>query len=121
MKKTGSPTTKFVFRGFENLSLTQLERDSVVVWQEALDVDALDAVVVLCEAGYKVGISYDDYRGSLQGALTCKDSGSKYYGYCFTLSHSDPKRLLYVLRWFYDTMLKTELYVIGRVSNDLDW
>ena len=121
MARTKKKTDKFVFKGFINLSFSVSQREMLKVWQDGPDRDPGDCLQTLLESGYKVGFSYDDYHGTNQVALTCRDPGSSYFGYCFTFKHNDPMRSLVIVRWFYDAFLKDEAYIVEDNTDELDW
>lgn len=120
-KRQASKTKAFVFQGFENLTFEPGEQAALTKWIDALEDTLEDSIVVLVEGGYKVGVGYDDYDGVYAVAATCKDRQSRYYGWCFTLKHSDVGKGISVLRRFYEQHLKEELYEVGKRSNKHDW
>jgi len=125
---TGSPTMaskkksdKFEFKGFINLEFSADERSEILSSAADFGETGFEAAVILVESGYKIGFSYDDYHGVVQGTLTCRDPGSKYYGYCFTLRHVEIGRIVQVFRYFYDNQLKSELYAMKEQNKAFDW
>lgn len=112
---------KFKFKGFINVEFTNEEKDAISQHIIAFEPQAEDSLVVLVEAGYKVSFSWDEYHSVNQVALTCRDSGSKYYGYVITLKHSDIFRSINILRHLYDTALKDGLYPIEVKTRSHDW
>jgi len=122
MSKRAAPKNKkFSFKGFENLHFTEAEQDAITTWLSTFKDSLEDCIVVLAEAGYKVGMSYDDYDGVYQIALTCKDPTSTYHGWCFTLKHSDMSKAVMVVRHVYDKYLKEELWEVATKNNQYDW
>ncbi len=112
---------KFEFAGFINLDFTDDEKTNIDAWMDAFGEEPVHAVVSLVEANWKVGISWDDYHSTYQVALTCKDQASSYFGYCFTLKHDDVGKAMLVFRWFYDVMLKEDLYALNEKRKTYDW
>lgn len=121
MTKKASKVKKFEFQGFINVEFSIDERKAIEKWMTAFAEAPVDAVVVLVEAGWKVGVGWDDYHGTNQVSITCKDLGSSYAGYCFTLKHDDIGKGLLVFRYLYDSMLKDELYPLTQKKKDFDW
>ena len=120
-KKKGSKNGKFEFKGFKNLAFTDTELSQFELYLSTTSEDLDDAIVTLVECGYKLGYSYDDYHGTYAAALTCKDVGSSYYGWIFTLKNSSPTRLAMAFRWFYDAYLKDELYSLEEPVSKYEW
>lgn len=112
---------EFEFKGFVNLNFNDSEKVVIGEWIETFKPDVVDSLVVLCEAGYKVGFSYSDYHEALQVTATCRYAASKYYGRCFTFIHSDPGRAVAILRYVYDSMLAEELYELEDKNSKYDW
>lgn len=120
-KATSTKNGKFVFKGFVNLDFNDAEKIVVADWLTAFKPDAVDSIVVLAEAEFKVGIAYDDYHGVYHISLTCKKKRSPYYGYCFTLRHADVDRGIGIMRYVYDSLLEKELYKLGDEGGKFDW
>ena len=112
---------KFKFKGFINLDPGQLDLDGMETWMSKGNVAVEDCIIVLAEASYKVSFSYDEYHDTIQSALTCKDPGSAYFGYIFTLQHEDPLRLIYAFRWLYDSKLRNELFPVEDAKRIKAW
>ncbi len=112
---------KFEFKGFENVEFTEDEKIEIGKWMTAFGESPIDAVVILVEAGWKVGLGWDDYHSTNQVSITCKEMSSTYAGYCFTLKHDDIGKGLLVFRYLYDHMLKDELYPLNGKSQTYDW
>ncbi len=121
MPRKKSRALKFEFKGFVNLEFTEAQKDAIQEWMQAFDETGADSIVVLVEAQWKVGISWDDYHSAYQVSATCKQAGSKYWGYCFTLKHADVTRGLWILRYVYDSQLKEELYRLDEPVKSYDW
>ncbi len=119
-KKRNVPDV-FKFKGFVNLEFSEQERDTISNWIKTFQPEINDSIVVLSEAGYKLSFSYSDYHEAMQISATCKLVSSKYYGYCFTLVHSDPTKGVGILRYWYDSMLAEELYVLVDGQAKYDW
>lgn len=119
--KGRTSTKKFKFKGFENLEFNDLERQEVIAQVEHNKFDPVDCLVVLVEAGYKVGIGYDDYHACNAISITCKDEGSPYLGYCFVFRHTDLGRGLQVMRYVLDTQLADELYNLEKAGRLHSW
>lgn len=120
-KKKAVSTTKFKFKGFENIEFTPAERDAVIAWIDTTKFDPMDCAAVIVEAGYKLGLGYDDYSNSNVVSATCKDPGSIYWGYCFTFKHSDLGRGLQIMRYLLDSALADELYDLEHRERHYDW
>ncbi len=120
-KKKQAVQLPFKFKGFENVEFNDTERGAVLAWIKDANYDPIDCATVLVEAGYKVGLGYDDYSNINVVSLTCKDSNSPYFGTCFTFRHSDIGRGLQIARYLYDTSLIDEIYHLGAQSNRYDW
>lgn len=119
--KQNGKLKKWTFKGFENVELT---REQIAALDETVDDrDGLfeDSMQVLVESGFKVSFSYDDYSGSIQGALTCKEPGSLYYGYVFTMRNVSPLRLIAAFRYLWDSFLKDELYSLKGQTSKYEW
>lgn len=121
MSKRKSSNGKFEFKGFHNLSFTEAEVGQIVVFQETHNAGVDGAIINLLEAGYKLGYAYDDYHGTYQGSLTCKEPGSPYFGYSFTMKNNSPSRIAYAFLWVYDTLLKEELLDLETKADKFDW
>ncbi len=121
MARNNNKAKAFEFKGFHNLDFTQDQRIAILDWMTKFEEQPTDAVVVLVEGGYKVGIGYDDYHSTYQMSLTCKDTSSRYCGYCFTLKHGDVGRGLLILRYVYDSQLKNEVLRLDQPTRDFDW
>lgn len=120
-KKNSSKPSKFEFQGFINLSFDARQLKDMDAAIEKGLYEPGDCITVLVEQNYKVGFGFDEYHGVVQGTLTVKDPGSPYCGYCFTLKHSEPIRLIRAFRWFMDVYLIPELYDIPVKSSAVDW
>lgn len=120
-KNTTTKLPKFEFKGFVNLEFTHAEKQLLSDWEASGLWEVGDCIQVLLEAGYKLGFSYDDYHGTNQVSLTCKDLGSIYAGHCFTFKHNDPVRSISICRWFYDSFLKHEDYRVETTGRKFDW
>lgn len=120
-KRRSKKPKQFEFRGFVNLELTAVEKETIADWLKAFAPDVGDSLVVLAEAGYKVGVSYNDFHCAFHVAATCKLEGSKYYGRCFTLVHADPGRGVNILRYFYDSHLASGHYELEKDGAKHDW
>lgn len=123
MSKKGMPTKlpKFVFKGFVNLEFTIPQKEMLESRLTDSNWDVGDCIQVLLEAAYKIGFAYDDYHGTNQVSLTCKDLASPYAGHCFTFKHNDPIRSIFIFRWFYDSFLKNEEYQVETTGSKFDW
>ena len=120
-QQTTTKLAKFTFKGFVNLDFTPTQKDALESRLISESWDGGDCIQVLLEEGYKLGFAYDDYHGTNQVSLTCKDLGSPYAGYCFTFKHNDPIRAILICRWFYDSFLKNEEYRVESNGNKFDW
>ena len=121
MTKSKSRGKKFSFKGFVNLEFTVDQRTNILAWMENFGEEPVDALVVLVEAMWKFSLGWDTYHGAYQLSITCHDDTSSYFGRCFTLKHVDPGRGILVLRYIYDSQLKTELYRLDEPVGDHDW
>jgi len=121
MARRKTKDRKFVFKGFVNLDFTEDQRAEILSWMKAFGEEPIDALVVLVEAMWKFSLGWDNYAGVYQASLTCHDASSSYFGRCFTLKHADPGRAILVLRYLYDSQLKTELYRLDEPTGDHDW
>lgn len=119
-KQKKKPKT-FEFKGFVNLEFTPADRQTIADWLSAFSPDVSDSLTVLAEAGYKVGISYNDYHCAFHIAATCKTDGNEYCGFCFTLVHSDPGRGVNIMRYFYDSHLSSGNYKLEQTGEVHDW
>lgn len=120
-RSSSSAGKKFKFKGFENIEFNPEDREAVVAWIKQSKFDPLDCAVVIVEAGYKLGMGYDDYSASTVVSATCKDPGSIYFGYCFTFKHADLGRGLQIMRYMVDVMLTPELYDLEHRPKHYDW
>lgn len=120
-KKRSKKPKEFEFKGFVNLDWPAAEKETIADWLKAFAPDVGDSLVVLAEAGYKVGVSYNDFHSAFHVAATCKVEGSKYCGRCFTLVHSDPGRGINIMRYFYDSHLAPEHYEVEGDELRYDW
>lgn len=120
-KKPRKTTAKFEFTGFINIDFSAAEKSAIGNWLDTFQDDALDAIVVLVEAMYKVGVSYSDFHEAYTFTATCKNAASPYYGKCFTYVHADMHRGLLVLRYLYDSMWKDGNYVEEEKADRYNW
>jgi len=120
-RKTKNSTGKFTFKGFVNIEFNDGEKESIGEWIRAFKPELNDCLVTLVESGYKVGISWSDHHDANQIALTCRAENSPYYGHCFVLVHVDVEFAVSVMRYVYDTLLKTELYQVSQSNGKYDW
>lgn len=114
-------TSKFEFKGFVNIWFTHEEQEQIKRHLTKNPPDLEDSIVVMSEAEYKIGISYDEGAGAYNFTATCKYKSSPYYGYCFCLRHVEVTRGLGIMRNFYDKWLATGNYEIEAKSNGYDW
>lgn len=112
---------KFEFKGFENINFTSEERVVVSTWIDTFKPDMADSITVLIEGGYKVGFSYSEFHDANQISATCKLQNSPYFGYCFTLIHSNLEKGVGIMRYVYDALLAENLYKIGESEMEYDW
>lgn len=120
-QSTKTKLPKFEFKGFVNLEFTASQRSMLEDWLVGDIGEPGDSIQVLLEAGYKLGFAYDDYHGTNQVSLTCKDLASTYAGHCFTFKHNDPIRSILICRWFYDSFLRDEVYQVESNGSKFDW
>jgi len=114
-------STKFVFKGYVNVNLTDPELDQLKLYEDSTDEEVSDRVISVCELGYKIGFSYDAHHGCIALALTCRNEHSMYYGYVFMLTHEEPLRALMAARWLVDTYLIDELYALPDKRRSHNW
>lgn len=112
---------EFEFKGFINVDFNDAERVEVNTWLDTFKPDALDSIIVLSEALFKVGFSYVEASGLTHVTITCKDASSPYFGYCFTFKHADCEKGVGVMRYLYDGMLAPESFAIGQNRDKHDW
>lgn len=120
-RKKRSTKAKFEFLGFVNLDFNDEEKTVVRKWLTAFQPDPADSIAVLAEAKYKISIAYVESDEAYQFSATCKDLGSGYCGYVFTLRHVCIASGLGILRYVYDSLLKDSLYVHKEKSTQHDW
>lgn len=114
-------SNKFEFKGFISVFLTDMQLMELENWGKGTPQELEDHLVVIIEHGYKIGFSFNDYTGAKMVALTCKDQGSVYYGYCFTLQHAEIGRLALACRWIVEDAVVTEAIPLPEESKKYQW
>jgi len=120
-KQGNSNKSKFVFKGFHNVTLDERERNEFLESDASKNDDVLDAIVVLAEVGYKCSFSFDGWRDSYVFSATAKRTNTSMDGYCFTFYHRDATRAIAMGAWYLRRLSDNEALFVPVDKEDLDW
>lgn len=81
------------------VDLTVVERDECNHWIKEHASDLSGFANRVCDAGWKLSVSYSDHYGCYFGSITGKTTGTKYDGSTLSIRHPDCDKLLQVLQF----------------------
>lgn len=90
----GSKSKKWQFQGFINHEFTPAQIQQMTDYFDQRTFDHADTLQHWTDEGFKVSISYDEYRNCYLMSFTGKKTGTKIDGWIIQVRHSDVEKLL---------------------------
>lgn len=104
---------------FVNVRVERAEKDKVAKWASRKGFDYLAELEHLVQAGYKIGVSWDNRNDCFIVSITCWEEGTENYAHCFSTRHGNIKRAIELMLFKVNVLLEESPW--GEVSQADDW
>jgi hypothetical protein len=104
---------------FVNVRVERAQKDAVGKWAGRKGFDYLTELEHLVQAGYKVGVSWDNRNQCFIVSVTCWEDGAANYAHCFSTRHGSIQKAIELMLYKVNVLLEESPW--GEVSQADDW
>lgn len=115
-KRSKTAPKKAEWKGYHKVNLDKADEVLFEQWRETNDVQISD-FDVLCNNGYKVSVSWDDYHEGVSASLYCTAAKMEWAGYTLTAWAGDTETAIKLL-FFKHYVLCQEHWEIAKEKAD---